>query len=194
MCPTNVVGEAVGVATMSLNEEFLLRAQDYAQQRQMTIAKELGSGVHGAVFSTVGQSIDGRIAKQSAVKVYESEVYYYRERDIYLRLQRRKLSRIRACEVPKLLNYDDLLLIIEMTIVSRPFVLDFAGAYLDKAPEFSEEVMADALVIQKERFGKHWHEVQRILAVLEVHGIYMEDVHPGNIAFVDAAKTSSSSS
>lgn len=179
---------------MSLNEEFLLRAQDYAQQRQMTIAKELGSGVHGAVFSTVGHSINGRLAKQSAVKIYESEVYYCRERDIYLRLQRRKLSRIRACEVPKLLNYDDLLLIIEMTIVSRPFVLDFAGAYLNKAPDFSEEVLADALVIQMDRFGKHWPEVQMILAVLEAHGIFMEDVHPGNIAFLNAPDASSSSS
>jgi hypothetical protein len=30
-----------------------------------------------------------------------------------------------------------------MTIVTRPDVLDFAGAYLDMPPEFSEEVMTD---------------------------------------------------
>jgi hypothetical protein len=30
----------------------------------------------------------------------------------------------------------------EMTVVTRPFVLDFAGAYLDWGPEFSDEVLA----------------------------------------------------
>ena len=45
--------------------------------------------------------------------------------------------------VPRLLQFDDDLWVIEMTIVSRPFVLDFAGAYLDMPPDFSDEVMAD---------------------------------------------------
>jgi hypothetical protein len=179
---------------MNMRDELRLRAEDYATQHQLTITKELGFGVHGSVFIAESQPEPARPAKKSAIKAHQHEEYYVRERDIYLRLQRRKLTQIRGCEVPRLLNYGDLLLIIEMSIVSRPFVLDFAGAYLDKAPEFSEEVMADALVIQNERFGKHWPEVQRILTVLEANGIYMEDVHPGNIAFVDAPKTSSSSS
>ena len=183
-----------GLTVMNIRDELLLRAQDYAAQHQLTITQELGFGVHGSVFIAENQPEPGRPAKRSAIKAHQHEEYYLRERDIYLRLQRRKLLQIRKCEVPKLLNYDDLLLIIEMSVVSRPFVLDFAGAYLDKAPEFSEEVMADAIQNQKERFGKRWSEVQLILAVLEAHGIFMEDVHPGNIAFVDSPKSTSSSS
>jgi hypothetical protein len=34
-------------------------------------------------------------------------------------------------------------MVIEMTIVSRPFVLDFAGAYLDSPPEFSAEIWSE---------------------------------------------------
>jgi len=34
--------------------------------------------------------------------------------------------------IPKLIGYDDDLLTIEMTIVSPPFCLDSAGAYLDR--------------------------------------------------------------
>lgn len=34
--------------------------------------------------------------------------------------------------VPELLGYDDGFLIVQMTIVTRPFVLDCAGAFLDQ--------------------------------------------------------------
>ena len=103
------------------------------------------------------------------------------------------MTQVRSCHVPQLLRYDDLFLILEMTIVTLPFVLDFAGAYLDRAPDFSEEVMADSLAIKIERFGKRWPEVRMIVAVLETYGVFMEDVHPGNIAFADTVGTSSSS-
>jgi hypothetical protein len=68
---------------------------------------------------------------------------------------------IRGCAVPELLAFDDQLWIIEMTIVSRPFVLDFAGAYLDFAPEFSQEVLADWLADKKEQFGSRWPSTSR---------------------------------
>jgi hypothetical protein len=35
--------------------------------------------------------------------------------------------------------------VIEMTIVTRLFVLDFAGAYLDARPEFSEACRLDGV-------------------------------------------------
>jgi hypothetical protein len=84
-----------------------------------------------------------------------------------------------------MLRHDDALWIIEMSVVSRPFVLDFAGAYLDRAPDFSEEMLADWRADKEEQFGAHWPEVQAILRALEAHGIYMEDVSPGNIAIAD---------
>jgi hypothetical protein len=72
-----------------------------------------------------------------------------------------------------------------MTVVKRPYILDFAGAYLDKPLDFSEEVMADWHADKQEQFEKRWPEVQAILAILETHGIYMEDGNPKNITFAD---------
>ena len=84
--------------------------------------------------------------------------------------------------MPKLLDYDDKLWIIEMSMVATPYVLDFAGAYLDWKPDFSEEVMADWRADKQEQFGKQWPQVLAILASLESYGIYMEDVSPSNIS------------
>jgi hypothetical protein len=57
------------------------------------------------------------------------------------------------------------------------------NCYLDYAPEFSDEVLADWRADKVEQFGDRWPEVQAILRELESFGIYMEDVSPGNIAF-----------
>ena len=72
-----------------------------------------------------------------------------------------------------------------MTVVSRPFLLDFAGAYLDWSPDFSDEVMADWRAEKLEQFGERWPEVEAILRILQTYGIFMIDVHPGNISFGD---------
>jgi hypothetical protein len=75
--------------------------------------------------------------------------------------------------------------VIEIEIVQRPFVLDFAGAYLDFAPDFSEEVMADWELEKREQFDTRWPEVRAILAELEEFGVFMLDVNPGNVSFGD---------
>ena len=76
-------------------------------------------------------------------------------------------------------------IVIEMTVVTRPFVLDFAGAYLDWGPNFSEEVLADWRAEKQEQFGPRWPEVQAVLGALEAYGIFMVDVNPGNVSFGD---------
>jgi hypothetical protein len=143
----------------------------------LILGKQLGFGVHGIVFAA-GKQPEGR----SAVKVNEREVDFRRERDVYLRLKELGVEKIRDCAVPGLIAYDDELLIIEMSVVTTPYVLDFAGAYLDWKPDFSEEVMADWQADKQEQFGKRWPEVLAILASLESYGIYMEDVSPSNIS------------
>ncbi len=57
--------------------------------------------------------------------------------------------------------------------MSRPFVLDFAGAYLDRPPEFSEEVMADWRAEKQEQFGPRWPEVESILRYLQILGVHV---------------------
>ena len=105
--------------------------------------------------------------------------------NVYLRLKEHGVETVGRCDVPRILRYDDELWVIEMTVVSRPFVLDFAGAYLDRSPEFSDEVLADWLVEKQEQFGSHWAEVQSILGSLQSYGVFMINVNPGNVSFGD---------
>jgi hypothetical protein len=157
------------------------RAQEYADRRGLVIGRELGSGVHGTVFAAEYQTEGGR----SAVKVHRDAAAYARERDVYLRLKEQGITAVRGCNIPGHIACDDELWVIEMTVVTRPFVLDFAGAYLDYPPDFSDEVLADWRAEKAERFGPRWAEVQAILRALEGYGVFMVDVNPGNISFSD---------
>jgi hypothetical protein len=67
----------------------------------------------------------------------------------------------------------------------RPFVLDFAGAWLDIPPEFPDERWAEWEAEKQVQFGERWHKVQEILGALEELDIHMIDVSPSNIAFSD---------
>ena len=82
----------------------------------------------------------GDRSDQVAVKFHNREVAYNRELSVFLRL--RDLGVVNVCghRVPLLIDYDDELLAIEMTIVSPPFCLDFGGAYLDRPPDYTAEV------------------------------------------------------
>ena len=73
-----------------------------------------------------------------------------------------------------------------MTLVPRPFVLDFASAYLDELPAwfppFSREWWAD----KENQFGSEdFEKVREVLTELEVLGIFQTDVSPSNIAVRD---------
>jgi hypothetical protein len=159
---------------MDEHEELLHRAETYARRQAVALTDTHGHGSQGPVFFT---------SRRSAVKVFLRERHYSRERDVYLRLRDRGVAQVRGCNVPLVLGFDDELRVIEMTTVARPFALDFASAYLDeKPPEFSDEVLADWLAEKRERFGADWREVELVIAAFERYGIYLSDVHPGNIS------------
>jgi hypothetical protein len=166
---------------MNNRSELLRRAREYCRRNGLLLGSLLGSGIHGSVFEAESQTEKGI----SAIKMHDREHEYCRERDVYLRLRELEVTDIRGCAVPEMLRYDDELWVIEMTIVTRPFVLDFAGAYLDESPEFSDEVLADWRAEKQEQFGPRWPEVRAILRFLEGHDIFMVDVNPGNISFGD---------
>lgn len=167
---------------MAFKDESLRRARQYAQQQGLAIADELGCGVHGIVLATESQPEKQGAIVRSAIKVHHREADYLRERAVYLRLQEHAVTSIRGCHVPRLLRWDDALFVVEMTLVSRPFVLDFAGALLDEKADFSPEVLADWTAEKTEQFGSRWAEVQAIIRALEGSGIMMLDVSPSNIA------------
>jgi hypothetical protein len=118
-----------------------------------------------------------------AVKSFHRLSSFARERDVYLRLRNLQIQKVRRFHVPQLVAWDDDLLTIEITMVTPPFVLDFADARLDDEPEFSDEVWADWNRKLDEDFEQGADEVRRMLAVLRSHGVILLDVHPGNVCF-----------
>ena len=77
------------------------------------------------------------------------------------------------------------LLIIELSVVSRAFVLDFAGAYFDMLPDFPDEQWETWEAEKREQFENRWPEVRAVMGALEELDIHMVDVSPSNIAFLD---------
>jgi hypothetical protein len=158
--------------------ELLARAEEYFRRKGLVCETRLGSGVHGIVLAAGSQAEGGL----TAVKVLAQETFYQRERDVYLRLRDRAVSAVAGANVPRLVAYDDELWIVEMEVVCRPYVLDFAGAHLDERPDYPEEVWEEWRTEKQEQFGPLWPRVRRVLAALESHGVYMADVSPGNVA------------
>lgn len=121
-----------------------------------------------------------RSSRISALKIHRFRSGYRQERDVYLRLQRHSLHRLAGFSIPVLYHYDDSCLALELSIVERPWVLDFAQAALDVAP-----AELDDPAWQKEKarlFGADWPDVQHLLNALRQYGIYFRDVDTLNIS------------
>jgi hypothetical protein len=145
--------------------------------RGVELKRVLGFGKDGKVFLA---------SNLNAIKVFYRLEPYGRERDCYLRLRDMNTIEIRGHKVPQLMRSDDELLIIEMTTVTRPFLLDFASVHLDYAPEFTADVMDQWELEKRDLFEENWPAVKSLLSTLETeYGIYLLDVHPGNISFKD---------
>ena len=162
-----------------MDDVFIQNALTYAARHQLQLVERLGFGIHGIIYVADDKSAGGK----TAVKVHRESEPYHREREVYERLRAIGVTTILGFNVPQLLRTDDELRIIEMTIVTRPFVLDFAGAYLDAPPEFSDEIWVDWEAGKRDQFEARWPEVQAVLAALEQWDVFMVDVSPSNIAF-----------
>ena len=102
------------------------KAEKYCERNKSIISRELGFGTQGVVYKT---------QHTTAVKVYDLEKGYFREKNVYLRLKDRGIREIRGLNIPRIENWDNELLVFEMSIVHVPCMLDFGSAYLDEAPE-----------------------------------------------------------
>lgn len=167
----------VGVA---MNEKLLLIARDYAECHGVILREPLGFGIHGIVFAVQSKAKQDR----SAIKFHEHSEPYHREKSIYQRLADQEVTEIEEFHVPQLLGFDDVFLAIEMTIVKAPFVLDFAGAYLEP-PEFPDSVTAEWEKEKQEQFGARWNSVEKLIQAFQDLNIYLLDVSPSNVAFRD---------
>jgi hypothetical protein len=125
---------------------------------------------------------------EHAVKVFERRTNYERERNAYVRLGERSVTQLYEFEVPTRKDHDDDLMVIEMTIVRPPFIVDFGKAYVDHRPPYinDTDIMSEAEAKCIEGFGeKRWRQIQRALWKLEALGIWYIDPTPGNIQFPD---------
>lgn len=150
------------------------RAQRYSERVGTQLTRQLGAGYDGVVFATEAGS---------AVKALRYAELYRRERDVYTRLREAQTERVSGCNVPRLLNFDDELWVVEMEVVQPPFVLDFAGARLDQPLDYPEEVLIEWEAEKVEQFGDDWPRVRQVLAGFRRLGIFLADVKPGNISF-----------
>ena len=153
------------------NREDRLRL--YLSTRNRAIEKKLGVGNDGEVWQT---------DKTTAVKVCDDEERYAKERNCYLLLGEKKITEICGFVVPRLIDYSDPLMIIEIDFVKPPYIIDFGKVYLHRAPpHFSQQTMADWYAEKKELYGEHWPTIRSILIRLRAIGIYHMDPKPGNI-------------
>lgn len=162
---------------MSVLQDARKRAGLYAASRKITLCGDLGNGTDGAVFDS---SVD------TAIKSLFRERGYWNERDAYLRLRDfGVLHTIDEFSVPQLIDFDDALLVIEIDIVTPPYIIDFAKVRIDRSPDFSEETLRQHERECREIFGQHYEEMRDLLETLESYQIYYLDPRPSNIAFSD---------
>lgn len=166
---------------MGTDSELLDRARQYAALYQIRLGKRLGFGKDGTVWAT---------RARAALKVFKTRELYGRELAVYRRLREHGVTALCGHSIPVLEQWDDRLMAIEMSIVQRPYVLDFAAARLDADKVvFPPEVAAANEARINELFGRrHMPKVAAIRASFERLGIHMTDVHPGNIAFEESVE------
>lgn len=135
--------------------------------------KPLGWGVDGVVYLSPSNT--------TAVKIHSQSEGFAKELAVYRRLLQHNVVSFQGFAVPKLVGHDQSLRVIEMSIVSPPFLLDFAAATLDFAPDFPEgtdewwarvrDDFADDFAVAE---SVYWGLVQQ-------YGIYYWDLKPRNL-------------
>src|SRR4051812_1688807 len=110
------------------------RIAEYASRRGRQFLGYLGSGA--------GQ--DGFVLRSNrltAVKFFDRADRFLRELEVYQLLAAKGIHIVAGHNVPDFMAAESSLLALEMTIVERPFLLDFAGAKKPhEVPDFEPHV------------------------------------------------------
>lgn len=155
------------------------RLSEFAVKIGRALDEQLGWGNEGLVYSTTSKT---------AIKAYLHETLYQNEKRVYERLSEKSVTKVHGFAVPIFVAASDELRVIEMTVVSPPFIIDFAGAYLDKRPPYAydEEIMENWEEAGREQFGdERWSKVKSLMAAFAGMRIYLNDVHNRNLIFAD---------
>ena len=156
------------------NPELRANLDQYVAKHRLSLHDFLGDGTDGCVW---------RSSRNTAIKALERHRSYVTERDCYRLLTKHCVTAIDGFSIPKLVEYDDHTLVIEMAIVSPPCVIDFAKSYIGHEPEYPEEVLEEREQHWSEIWEDRWPQVQAILWKLRQFGIHYVDPSQNNIKF-----------
>lgn len=136
----------------------------------------LGHGTDGSVWRT---------SNKTAVKAFYRAKNFQDELECYQRLKIAEITQIRELAVPTLEGSSCDLLVIEMSIVQRPYLLDFGKVYIDRPPPYrnDSQLMQNWHAEMRELFEEKVSDVFIVLYRLEKLGIYYVDPKPANIRF-----------
>ena len=143
-------------------------ARRYAKMKSLTTEKVFGYGQEGYVLQT---------NKMTAVKAFYFPQHYRQELEVYQYLKLWRITEVAGFHIRQLISHVDQLKIIEMTVVAAPFIVDFVGARIDLPFDRDDGWLANTMDL----FEKDWDRVKFAIWELEKHGVYLSDIHPGNI-------------
>ena len=132
-----------------MDEALQAVAEAYAARYGLTLAEVLGDGKDGTVWVLKSQTNP----YDTAVKIHHDPAAYRQEAQCNELLREKRILIMNGFVTPRLVRADADLLALEMSIVSPPFLLDFASAYLDATPDFSEEIWEDWTADKAEQLG-----------------------------------------
>jgi hypothetical protein len=157
------------------DSQLFERVRHYAKAHNRIVAerKKLGYGSDGTVWRS----------RDSAIKAIHRAENYFVERTSYERLSAAGIDSVGEFALPRLIGFDDTLLVIEMEIVEPPYILDFGKVYIDSPPVYwrDAQMRRNAYAEWRERFDDHWEKVAGAMYCLEKYGIYYVDPRPSNI-------------
>jgi hypothetical protein len=135
-------------------------------------------GVDGAVYA--------HPSANTAVKIHRGPDGFARELAAYLRLADHGVTEFvtptHRFNVPVLHNYDEKLRVIEMSIVIKPFLLDFAAATLDDPRDYTDDALGSWWDSIQSDFGDDFIVARDVYwGLVHRFGIYYWDLKPRNL-------------
>jgi hypothetical protein len=123
--------------------------------------------------------------RDSAIKAIRNRKNYSDELEAYRRLQHAAIRELCGFAIPWLIGFDDARQVIEMSIVQKPYLLDFGKVYFDGAElsVYDPADLARERAAQRKKYSAaDWSRVAMALHLLETKlGIYYVDPRPSNI-------------
>jgi hypothetical protein len=155
------------------NDDLEIRARDFGRSRGILIDFDnpLGTGEEGSVWKT---------NRETAVKVFDRIKNFNREIACFKKLMERDVYEVAGFTVPRLIDFDPEFLVIEMSIVSPPYLLDFGKSWMTR-PDYTSEQWAEYEEEKSSLFDGNWELVQSALSALKRYGIWYVDPTPNNI-------------